>query len=129
MIVTTEDVLTLHTDPTFRLFDVRKPPRYRGEMEPMDPVAGHIPGAVSAPFDDNLGEDGRFKPAERLREHYQALLGDLPAERTAFYCGSGGSSAHSVLAMLHAGLGEGRLYVGSWSEWVTDQTRPVETGG
>ncbi len=126
--VTTSEVLQYHTDPAFRLIDVRKPERYRGEVEPMDPVAGHIPGAISVPYETNLGPDGRLLPVAELRARYQALLADTSPENCIFYCGSGVTSAQSVLALVHAGLGEARLYIGSWSEWCSDPARPAERG-
>jgi thiosulfate/3-mercaptopyruvate sulfurtransferase len=104
------------------LVDARAPERYRGENETVDPVAGHIPGALSVPFAGNVGPDGRFLPPERLQERYAGLT------EPVFYCGSGVTAAHNVLAYAHAGLGTARLYPGSWSEWITDESRPVATG-
>ena len=118
----------LATDPAHKVIDARAADRFRGENETMDPVGGHIPGALSGPFADNLGPDGRFKSPEELRARFAALLGDTPAEQTVFYCGSGVSAAHNILAVAHAGLGDARLYPGSWSEWITDPQRPVATG-
>jgi thiosulfate/3-mercaptopyruvate sulfurtransferase len=109
----------------FILVDARARPRFLGESEPIDPVAGHIPGAVSRPFQDNVGEDGRLKPAEILRRRFEPL-GDT--RRVVQYCGSGVTAAYNLLAMEVAGLGGGRMYPGSWSEWITDEGRPVETG-
>jgi thiosulfate/3-mercaptopyruvate sulfurtransferase len=111
-----------------RLLDARGADRFRGENETIDPVAGRIPGAVSAPFAHNLGPDGRFLAAAALRERYEALCGGAPADRVAVYCGSGVTAAHDILAMVHAGLGEARLYPGSWSEWITDPARPIASG-
>jgi thiosulfate/3-mercaptopyruvate sulfurtransferase len=128
LLVGTHDVEAQHADPTYRLLDVRKAPRYRGEMEPIDPVAGHIPGAVSAPFEENLDAEGRFLSPAELRARYEPLLGGVPAPNTTFYCGSGVSAAHGVLALAHAGLGDARLYEGSWSEWITKPQRPVARG-
>lgn len=128
MYLTTEQVDQLRRDPSYRVIDVRAPERYRGEVEPIDPVAGHIPGAINAPYTDNLNAEGKFRSPEELRAYYQALLGETPAERTVFYCGSGVTSIHSVLAMLIAGMGEAKLYAGSWSEWIADRRRPVATG-
>lgn len=110
------------------VLDARSADRFRGENEIIDPVAGHIPGAVSAPYLENLTSEGLFKPPAKLREHYAALLGEVPAERAAVYCGSGVTSIHTILAMVHAGLAEPRLYAGSWSEWITDPSRPVAAG-
>ncbi|RMG49113.1 MAG: sulfurtransferase [Acidobacteria bacterium] len=127
LIITSEDIEAALGRATYRLIDARAPERYRGEQEPIDPIAGHIPGAVSAPFAGNLDARGRFRSPEELRARFQAILGDLPPERAVLYCGSGVTAAHNLLAMAHAGLGEGRLYVGSWSEWITDPRRPIAT--
>jgi thiosulfate/3-mercaptopyruvate sulfurtransferase len=86
-----------------------------------------VPGAWSAPFAGNIGADGKFLPAQALRKRFTELLNGVPAENSAFYCGSGVSAAHNVLALAHAGLGDARLYVGSWSEWIADPQRPVAT--
>lgn len=102
--------------------DSRAAERYRGETEPIDPRAGHIPGAINLPFGDNL-TDGRFLPADQLRDRF-AGVGDQPI----FYCGSGVSACHNVLAMEAAGLPRPRLYVGSWSQWSNDPTRQAATG-
>lgn len=128
LVVDASDVLHALGNPSFRLFDVRSAERYRGESEPIDPVAGHIPGAICAPYPENLDPNGQFKSPEELRAKYQALLGDHFAQQSAFYCGSGGTAPHSVLAMLHAGLGEAKLYAGSWSDWILDPQRPIRTG-
>jgi len=108
------------------LLDARVEPRYRGEVEPVDPVAGHIPGARSAPAGGNVDTSGRFLTAERLRERF-AGLGVDPGRGVGAYCGSGVTAAQEVLALHLAGI-PAALYAGSWSEWVTDRTRPVETG-
>ncbi|MFI8165307.1 sulfurtransferase [Streptomyces sp. NPDC085931] len=108
------------------LLDARAGERYRGEVEPIDPVAGHIPGAVSAPTTENVGPDGRFLPAEELRERFKGL-GVSEGSRVGVYCGSGVSAAHQVLALAIAGL-PAELYVGSWSEWSSDPDRPVAVG-
>ncbi len=110
------------------VLDARTPERFRGEQEPIDPVAGHIPGARCASFDGNLGEDGRFRSPEELRRRFEVLLGGVPAERAVNYCGSGVSACHNLLAIAHAGLGDAVLYPGSWSEWITDEDRPVGVG-
>ncbi|MDX6739851.1 sulfurtransferase [Actinocorallia sp. A-T 12471] len=108
------------------LLDARAAERFRGEVEPVDPVAGHIPGAVSAPTWANVGGDGRFLPAEVLRERF-AALGATDAADVAVYCGSGVTAAHEILALTLAGV-PAALYPGSWSAWVTDPSRPVATG-
>ena len=118
----------MRQNPAQLVMDVRTPERYRGEIEPIDPVAGHIPGAISAPYQDNLEPDGVMKPTETLRTRYEALLGDIPAEECAIYCGSGVTAVHNILAIQHAGLGEARLYSGSWSDWITDPKRAVAEG-
>jgi thiosulfate/3-mercaptopyruvate sulfurtransferase len=110
------------------LVDARVPERYRGDVEPLDPVAGHIPGARNRPFPGNVNADGTFKPADVLRREFAALIGSTPPERVVHYCGSGVSGCHNVLAMEIAGLAGTRLYPGSWSEWCADPSRPVATG-
>jgi thiosulfate/3-mercaptopyruvate sulfurtransferase len=118
----------LRVDPAAVVLDARAAERFRGDTEPIDPVAGRIPGAVSAPFAANLDPaTGRFRPAEQLRERYEALgVGD--AEEVVAYCGSGVTSAHDVVALRVAGFDRVRLYVGSWSDWITDPGRPRATG-
>ena len=110
------------------LVDARAPERYRGDVEPIDPVAGHVPGALSRPFATNLAPEGTFKRPEVLRAEFAALLRDTPLERVVHYCGSGVTACHNLLAMEIAGLPGTRLYPGSWSEWVTDPARPVACG-
>ena len=104
-----------------RLLDARDGARYRGEVEPIDPVAGHIPGALNHFWKDNLGDDGRFLPAETLAQSLTKACGDPPDAGLVHYCGSGVSACHNVLAQCVAGLPEPRLYAGSWSEWCRDQ--------
>ena len=111
-----------------RLVDSREPARYRGETEPIDRIAGHIPGACNHHFARNLGADGRFLDPAALRERLEGTLGGVPAAEAVFYCGSGVSACHNLLALAHAGLPPARLYVGSWSEWSSDPGRPVATG-
>jgi thiosulfate/3-mercaptopyruvate sulfurtransferase len=108
------------------LLDARAGERYRGEVEPIDPVGGHIPGAVSAPTTENVGTDGRFLPAEELNARFKAL-GATQDTEVGVYCGSGVSGAHEVLALAVAGI-PAALYVGSWSEWSSDPSRPVAVG-
>jgi thiosulfate/3-mercaptopyruvate sulfurtransferase len=108
------------------LLDARTGERYRGETEPVDPVAGHIPGAVSAPTAENVTKDGTFKPAADLAARFRAL-GAADGRPLAAYCGSGVTAAHEVLALTVAGL-PAALYLGSWSDWITDPSRPVATG-
>jgi thiosulfate/3-mercaptopyruvate sulfurtransferase len=106
------------------ILDARAGERYRGEKEPIDPKAGHIPGAVSAPWMENLGPDGRFKSPAELRERFAALGVE---EGAVVYCGSGVNATHDLLAMEVAGLRNGRLYAGSWSDW-SHRDAPVATG-
>jgi thiosulfate/3-mercaptopyruvate sulfurtransferase len=108
------------------LLDARAPERFAGEVEPMDPVAGHIPGAVNAPTTSNVDETGRFLPAAELRERFEKL-GANESTQVGVYCGSGVTAAHEALALEISGI-PSTLYVGSWSEWITDPTRPVATG-
>jgi len=110
------------------LIDARAAERYRGETEPLDAQAGHIPGALNRPFTQNLGADGRFKPAAELRAAFNTLLGTHAASDAVHQCGSGVTACHNLLAMEHAGLHGSRLYPGSWSEWSADAGRPVARG-
>lgn len=112
-------------DPVMRLVDARGPDRFRGENETIDPVGGHIPGAVNRFFKDNVLPDGRFKPADVLRAEWQEILAGAPAEAVVHQCGSGVSACLNVLAMEVAGMPGSRLYAGSWSEWCADPARPV----
>ncbi|MEZ4862608.1 MAG: sulfurtransferase [Caldilineaceae bacterium] len=124
-----EEVVANLNEQRYQLFDVRDEARFRGEVAGMDPIAGHIPGAKSAYYAHNLGPDGKFLDPEALRTRFAELLGDTPPEEAVFYCGSGVSLHHDLLALEHAGFGPGaRAYIGSWSEWITDSTRPVATG-
>ncbi|MDN5718431.1 MAG: sulfurtransferase [Janibacter sp.] len=108
------------------LVDARSPERFRGESEPIDPVAGHIPGAVNVPMADLVTEDGRLRPAKELRARF-GQLGIDEVTVVGTYCGSGITAAHTALALHEAGV-EADLYVGSWSDWITDPSRPVATG-
>jgi thiosulfate/3-mercaptopyruvate sulfurtransferase len=108
------------------LIDGRAPQRYRGEAEPIDPVAGRIPGAVNVPTPDNLDDRGRLRPADELRELY-AAVGAVDGAEVAAYCGSGVTAALDVLALASIGI-DAALYPGSWSHWITDPERPVATG-
>ena len=111
-----------------RVVDARSPDRFRGENETLDPVAGHIPGAVNRFFRNNLREDGSFKAAAELKQEFTALLGTLAPGAVVHQCGSGVTACHNLLAMEVAGLTGSRLYPGSWSEWVSDRKRPVAVG-
>lgn len=112
----------------FLLIDARASERFRGETEPFDPVAGHIPGARNHPTASSLGPDGRFLSPEALREKFRPFIQGTDASRVVSYCGSGVTACHNLLAMELAGIRGTRLYAGSWSEWCSDQTRPIETG-
>ncbi|HEU4459780.1 MAG TPA: sulfurtransferase [Methylibium sp.] len=113
---------------TLRLIDARAPERFRGEVEPLDPIAGHIPGALNRPFKDNLDAQGRFLPPDALRAAFVPLLGGAPAADVVHQCGSGVTACHNLLAMDAAGLAGSALYPGSWSEWCADATRPIAIG-
>lgn len=127
MVAMADEILNRLGERQLRLFDVRSPDRYRGENEPIDPVAGHIPGAISAPYKELLSS-GRLLPPDEIRARFAPILDDEEAPEAIFYCGSGVTAALSVLAVAHAGLGLPRLYPGSWSEWINDPGRPIETG-
>ncbi len=116
------------TDPANVVLDARDPERYRGEKEPIDPRAGHIPGARNLPWKDNLGSNGRFLPVEALRLRFEAA-GVFEGASVVSYCGSGVTACHNLLALELCGLGPGRLYPGSWSEYAKMHDRPLETGG
>ncbi len=122
------DVLATLGDARHRLVDARAAERYAGTVEPIDPVAGHVPGAVNHPFARNLDEDGRFLPAAHLRERWLATLGEVPPRNVTVMCGSGVTACHDLLALEVAGLSGARLYPGSWSEWIRDPARPVARG-
>ena len=107
------------------LLDARAPARYRGEQEPIDPVAGHIPGALNRFNVDNVSPEGTFKPPEVLKNEFGRILGQRPATDVVHYCGSGVSACHNLLAMEVAGLPGAKLYAGSWSEWIADPKRPI----
>ena len=114
---------------TLLLIDARAAERFRGDVEPLDPIAGHIPGAMNRPYARNVKPDGTFRPPRELRGEFEAMLHGRPVEDVVHYCGSGVSAAHNVLAMAVAGYPLTRLYPGSWSEWVSARGRPVATGG
>ncbi len=127
-VVTGTEVLAKLGDDRFRLLDARSADRFRGENETIDPVAGHIPGAINRCYRDNLDPAGRFRPAAELRREFLDLLGAASPEQTVMACGSGVSACHNLLAMEIAGLPGARLYAGSWSEWCSDPERPIATG-
>ncbi len=123
-----EDVEARSADGTALLVDARSPERFEGRSEPIDRVAGHIPGAVNHFYKWNLGQDGTMLPPGTLRETYERLLAGLAPTQAVMYCGSGVTACHNLLAMEHAGLTGTRLYPGSWSEWSSDSGRPIDTG-
>lgn len=114
--------------PEMTLIDARAEARFRGEVEPIDPVAGHIPGAQCVAFNENLGPDGRFLPPEQLKQRFADKLQGRPVESLVSYCGSGVTACHNLFALCLAGYPLGTLYAGSWSEWIVDPEREVATG-
>jgi thiosulfate/3-mercaptopyruvate sulfurtransferase len=129
MLVYANDVMEVLGSPAVLLLDARSPERFSGEQETIDPVGGHIPGAVNRFYFDNLDDAGcYFKPSEELRAEYDQLLAGRNAEVVIQQCGSGVTACHNILAMELAGLSGSKLYAGSWSEWCTDPSRPIATG-
>jgi len=128
MWVTAEDLQAALEKDEVVLLDARAEERYSGEVEPLDKVAGHVPGAINLPWEDNLDLGGNLLPPEEIRELYQEEIGEKAASQVIHMCGSGVTACHNILAMEHAGLTGARLYAGSWSEWITDGSRPVATG-
>ena len=114
--------------PGLCLIDARAANRYRGDVEPLDPVAGHVPGACNRPFSENLRDNGHFKPVDQLRREFASLLGTHAATEAVHMCGSGVTACHNLLAMEHAGFSGSRLYAPSWSGWIVDPSRPTATG-
>jgi thiosulfate/3-mercaptopyruvate sulfurtransferase len=127
-VVSTDEIPELQARGAL-LVDARAPARYRGEQEPIDPKAGHVPGAVNWPFSSNVTSSGVFRPPEELRRDLRELLDGRASENVIAMCGSGVTACHLLLAMEVAGLEGGRLYAGSWSEWIRDPRRPIRTGG
>ncbi len=127
-LATTQSVENARGKPGQTIIDARAAPRFRGEVEPLDPVAGHIPGALNRPFSQNIGADGKFKPAAQLKAEFEQLLGRRDPSTVVHHCGSGVSAVPNVIAMEVAGLGLTALYAGSWSEWCSNPSRPVEKG-
>jgi thiosulfate/3-mercaptopyruvate sulfurtransferase len=121
-------VLAVAADIGCRVLDARAPERFRGEVEPLDAVAGHVPGAVNHPLTASLAADGRLLEPDELRRSLETSLGGVPPSHVVAMCGSGVTACHLLLAMEHAGLTGARLYAGSWSEWIRDPRRPVATG-
>lgn len=126
-VISTGDVERKMAGDDLLLLDARAPERFLGKSEPIDPVAGHIPGAVNQPFQKNLGPDGRFRSPQELRHLYQALQGAAAGKGLAVMCGSGVTACHTLFSMDIAGLPPAALYAGSWSEWIRDPGRPVST--
>lgn len=127
-VITADTILARQRDSAFTLVDARTPERYRGETEPIDPVAGRIEGAVNRPIARNVESDGRFKSPDRLHAEFSELLKGWQPSRVVHYCGSGITACHNVFAMELAGLEGSHLYPGSWSEWCSDPQRPVAKG-
>ena len=120
-----EQVLTNIKSGDQVLIDSRIHPRYLGKIEPIDPVAGHIPGALNLPFLDHVSEGKGWKSATEIKSNFDTVLDNLDRSEVIFYCGSGVTACHNLLAYTHAGLGTGILYPGSWSDWITDPQRPI----
>ena len=127
-LVSADEVMAQLQQPGQTVLDARTPERFRGETEPLDPVAGHIPGALNRPFGENFGPDGRFKQPEVLRAEFDTLLAGRSPDSVVHHCGSGVTANPNLLAMELAGLGQSGLFAGSWSEWCSDPKRPVERG-
>lgn len=125
LLVNVEFVETVQLNPDYKIADSRTPERYRGEFEPIDPIAGHIPGAVNIPHPGNVKTDGLWLDKDSLKERFKNVLGEVPADKTIFYCGSGVTACRNLLAHHHAGLGEAKLYPGSWSEWIQSGEREI----
>jgi thiosulfate/3-mercaptopyruvate sulfurtransferase len=128
MWVDAAEVAGAASSTSWRVLDARAPERYRGEVEPLDAVAGHVPGALNHPFVSNLAGDGRFASAEELRQRFETSQAGVADERTIAMCGSGVTACHLLLAMEVAGKRGAKLYSGSWSEWIRDPSRPIATG-
>jgi thiosulfate/3-mercaptopyruvate sulfurtransferase len=128
MLLSLDEVERLRLDSAHILIDARAPERYRGDVEPLDPVAGHIPGAINDFYKNNVQPDGTFLDPATLRNRLQNLLGNRPPQNAAVYCGSGVTACHTLLALEHAGLSGAKLYAGSWSEWCADPERAKARG-
>jgi thiosulfate/3-mercaptopyruvate sulfurtransferase len=126
MALSADDVAAVRHTPGWRIVDARAPERYRGETEPIDKVAGHIPGAVNHFFKWNLDDRGAFRSPDEIRARLHETVGDVPPGQIVCYCGSGVTACHNLLALEHAGLHGAKLYPGSWSEWSSDPSRPIE---
>jgi thiosulfate/3-mercaptopyruvate sulfurtransferase len=126
MLVTAEQVAARSAGQ--KLVDARAPERYRGDVEPIDKAAGHIPGALNHPFLSNLDDSGAFKSAGELRAAFRREIGDTPGEQLVVYCGSGVTACQNLVALEHAGINGAKLYAGSWSEWSADPKHPIAKG-
>jgi thiosulfate/3-mercaptopyruvate sulfurtransferase len=124
-VIDTEDVEAGLSEPDFLLFDARDENRFNGLSEPIDPIAGHIPGAVNTPFLDNLGADKCFRTLKEINAYYRARIGDRSMDAVACMCGSGVTACHTLLALEAVGMQGASLYVGSWSDWISSGRRPV----
>ena len=121
------DFVTAHQeDMDYLILDARAGARYEGLVEPLDPIAGHIEGAVSMPFSENISVRKQVLPEQVLKIRFERMLGDVPMDKTICYCGSGVTACHNILSMAHAGLGMPKLYAGSWSDWITSENRVKE---
>jgi thiosulfate/3-mercaptopyruvate sulfurtransferase len=129
MVVSAEEVGAVTDREDWRLLDARAPERYRGVTEPLDRVAGHIPGAINYFFQQNLDERGTFRAINDLRARLERAVGGIPANHVVCYCGSGVTACQNLVALEHAGMSGAKLYAGSWSEWSSDPSRPVEKSG
>lgn len=127
-VATSSDVLSRLADPHYKIIDARAPARHRGEVEPIDSLAGRIPASLNRFHENNLQPDGRLKSAQVLREEFTQLLAGTSPENTIVYCGSGVIACHHLLAMEYADIHGAKLYAGSWSEWIRDPLHPVEKG-
>jgi thiosulfate/3-mercaptopyruvate sulfurtransferase len=125
MVVTAANVADLVKRPDWRVLDARAPERYRGEVEPIDPVAGHIPGARNSPFAANLNSNAQLLAPSELQSRFAVMLENIPSDHVVAMCGSGVTACHLLLAMEHAGLQDAKLYAGSWSEWIRDPDPPI----
>ena len=128
MVADVSEVAARRLDAAWRLIDARAPERFRGEIEPIDRVPGHIPGAVNLPYQGNVDERGVFRPESEIRSRLQESMAGRPADHTICYCGSGVTACQNLLALEHVGLTGAKLYPGSWSEWASDGSRPTATG-
>jgi len=124
--VEVDEVYQLSQSQKGCIVDARTSDRFCGENETLDPIGGHIPGAINAPFVNNIDENGKFKSKQKLAKQFENVLGQQ-TQPPIIYCGSGVTAAHNILAMAYAGVGSARLYAGSWSHWITDENRPIET--